>query len=137
MTYKQDINSREWKLKRLQYLCNSNGFIKCFCCRKELFFGEESIHVHHKTYKNFQNENLKDLLSLCPECHIKIHKLNRSFGIELDKCHRILRKTMRITFLIKEKTDGLKNIDPKKKKLERYVIYQMKKDLKPFKYLAF
>lgn len=135
MTYKEYINSNKWKLKRLQYLSNNNGFIVCFCCRKELFFGEEPIHVHHKTYKNFQYEDLKDLLSLCPTCHVKIHKLNRSLGVELDKCHRILRKAIRNTLLLKEKTDSLKTLDPKKKKSEKYVIYQMKRQLKPFKFL--
>ncbi len=140
-TYKEYINSKGWKFKRLQlfsslYYKHSKSNIICFCCRNELFFGQESIHVHHKTYENFQNENLKDLLTLCPGCHINVHKMNRSLGIELRACHIILRKIIRRNNSLKERINGLKDVVPEKRKLEKYIIYQIKQQLKPFKSLA-
>jgi len=141
-TYGGYINSKQWKSKRLQffsslYYRHSKSNIVCFCCRKELFFGNDSIHVHHKTYKNFQDENLKDLLSLCPKCHTNIHKMNRSLGVELRACHNILRKIMRCSNSLKKRIDGLKDIVPDKKKLEKFIIWQIKQQLKPFKSLEF
>ena len=140
-TYKEYIASKQWKSKRLQffsylYYRHSKSNIICFCCRKELFLGQDAIHVHHKTYKNFQDENTKDLLSLCPNCHTNIHKINKSLGIELCECHKILRKVIRRSNFLKDRIDGLKNIASEKKKLERYIIYQTKQQLKPFKSLA-
>ena len=32
------------------------------------------LDVHHLTYKNWKNEKLEDLVTLCRKCHIKRHK---------------------------------------------------------------
>jgi 5-methylcytosine-specific restriction endonuclease McrA len=66
MPYAEYLQSPEWNetrkaaLKRAGYkcqLCNSNG----------------QLHVHHKTYEHLGNEYAKDLITLCADCHAKIH----------------------------------------------------------------
>lgn len=95
MTYKQYINSRAWKAKRRQFLTEHLKYCRCFCCRDDMVYGKDIIHIHHHHYRNFKYEKMSDLSALCQGCHAKVHRLNRTFKINLDKCHITLRRIVR------------------------------------------
>jgi 5-methylcytosine-specific restriction endonuclease McrA len=67
--YYNYINSRRWKIRRLQAIKKAN--YKCESCGKKC-----KLEVHHKTYDNLGNEPDEDLEALCRECHIKHHNPN-------------------------------------------------------------
>lgn len=62
------LNSPEWKAKRELVFKRDN--CKCQKCKIEI-----ADDVHHLTYENLGNEKLSELLSICRECHKKIHKM--------------------------------------------------------------
>lgn len=59
------LKSDEWKRKRLIILKRDN--FKCVCCNSE------ATQVHHINYNNVIKENFNDLISVCKDCHEKIH----------------------------------------------------------------
>lgn len=65
--YKDYINSSNWKQKRKLVIERCGN--KCEGCRLK-----NVEDVHHVTYKNFGDEFLFELLGLCKQCHLKIHK---------------------------------------------------------------
>lgn len=65
MNYSDYIISDSWKKKRNLKL----GVVDhCQICDKKT-----KLHVHHKTYKRFQNEIVNDLMVLCSSCHSLWH----------------------------------------------------------------
>jgi hypothetical protein len=60
--YQTYLNSREWKLKRIQKL-NSVGH-QCEACGETQY-----LDVHHLTYTRLYRERLSDLQALCRSCH--------------------------------------------------------------------
>jgi 5-methylcytosine-specific restriction endonuclease McrA len=64
--YKNYLESTKWRAKRLRVLRRDN-FV-CQKCKKQ-----QATQVHHLTYKRIYNEPLTDLLSVCKDCHEKIH----------------------------------------------------------------
>jgi hypothetical protein len=46
--------------------------------------GAENVHLHHTTYDRIGQEELTDLIALCPKCHADVHTLERRGEIELD-----------------------------------------------------
>lgn len=64
--YRNYLISENWLVKRNQVLKRDKNI--CQVCNN---LAEE---VHHKTYKNLYNEPLDDLVSLCRNCHIEVHK---------------------------------------------------------------
>lgn len=68
--YNRYMNSYTWKLKRANRLAIDN--YECQKCGSK-----KNLHVHHKTYKRFGNEKMKDLATVCQKCHAKIHKGGR------------------------------------------------------------
>lgn len=80
------LKSIEWKNKRKIILDRDN--YKCRCCNKE------ATEVHHINYNNVMKEDFKSLISVCRNCHEKIHfngnvylnEIKANFGI-LKYCH--------------------------------------------------
>jgi len=70
------LNSAKWKNKRQQVLNRDN--YACQSC------GSIATEVHHLHYRNFGNEPLDELISLCRECHEKIHEKHGYFNIKDD-----------------------------------------------------
>lgn len=66
--YQAYLNSKEWFIKRMEKAREQH--YTCQKCKKVIMHG---FHIHHKTYKNFGNEPLPDLMFLCEECHMKVH----------------------------------------------------------------
>lgn len=67
-TYDSYIQSVQWKNKRKEYF---QVYPKpdCYCCGRKFHIGME---LHHRTYVNFGNENLEDLVPVCKSCHDEI-----------------------------------------------------------------
>jgi hypothetical protein len=71
MKYSKYLASESWKQKRLLVLQRDN-----FCCQDcGIDLQGKLAHVHHLTYDRIFNEELSDLQTLCPECHMKEHNL--------------------------------------------------------------
>ena len=67
--YNEYLQSPEWKEKRRLKAEEQN--YTCEICHKIV---RKGFHVHHKTYSRFMNESLSDLMFLCEDCHMKLHK---------------------------------------------------------------
>ena len=66
LEYQDYLNSDHWKEIRIEAL-NRAGH-RCQLCSSTY-----NLNVHHNTYKNRGNEDLKDLVVLCRDCHAKFH----------------------------------------------------------------
>ncbi len=64
-SYSRYLDSWRWQFRRRLVL-----FRDAHRCRK---CGKRAVEVHHLTYDNVGHEQLKDLLSLCKECHKNEH----------------------------------------------------------------
>lgn len=70
IAHREYLKSATWKdireeiLKRDDYKCQ-----KC---------GNTGYDVHHKTYKNWGNEKLEDLITLCRTCHEQWHETEKT-----------------------------------------------------------
>lgn len=70
--YKKYIRTKEWKDKATQFKNRVGG--KCeVCCSTDY------LCAHHNTYKTLGNENDRDLMVLCRECHFQFHQRNGSY----------------------------------------------------------
>lgn len=71
--YNKELNSKEWKLKRLEVLQRDK--YKCLECGIS-----ENLHVHHNYYTNGKKAweyPLKAFKTLCNKCHKKHHEENK------------------------------------------------------------
>ena len=64
----QEVRSRYYKSKLWTKLLDR----KCYCCQQK-----KPCDLHHKTYKRFENEKLKDLVAICRDCHNEVHEIER------------------------------------------------------------
>lgn len=74
--YKRYLKSVSWKNIRNKALIRDK-----FICQD--CFLHEAKEVHHLTYENIGFEKMEDLISLCPVCHGKRHKIERPFYVEV------------------------------------------------------
>ena len=70
MTYKMYLMTPYWQL--VSNLARRKAKYKCQLCGSN-----ESLNVHHKTYKHkgFEIINMDDLIVLCQDCHQKFHEV--------------------------------------------------------------
>lgn len=86
--YQAYLNSNEWFIKRMEKAREQH--YTCQKCKKVIMHG---FHIHHKTYKNFGNEPLSDLMFLCEECHMKVHaSIEKWKALPLEKKREIIEK---------------------------------------------
>lgn len=64
--YKEYLKSEKWMMKRYKVLVRDGGM--CQGCLEV-----KAVQVHHKSYDRVFDEPLFDLVSLCMNCHEKIH----------------------------------------------------------------
>ena len=65
--YDEYLNSERWKVIRSQRLA-----VDCWEC---VLCGKPADHVHHRRYpKMLGTETVKDLVSLCQDCHTNHHQ---------------------------------------------------------------
>jgi len=76
--YKEYLLSKKWSWYRIKILKRDN--FQCSECESK-----ENLNVHHLTYRNLGNEQMKDLITLCNKCHKKAHfyDLNKSAKADL------------------------------------------------------
>ena len=67
--YMEYLQSEEWKKKRIRKALEQN--FTCEICGGVFHTG---FNIHHKTYKNLGHEPLKDLMFLCENCHMELHR---------------------------------------------------------------
>ena len=61
------MKSDKWKAKRLECLKRDN--YQCQKCGTA-----KNLVIHHWTYDRLGNEDLGDIVTLCKDCHKKIHE---------------------------------------------------------------
>lgn len=74
MISKEDINSEQWKTKRKEIIQRDN-FTCCACGA----FGK-TLNVHHLSYdknKEYWNYPNSNFVTLCSDCHKKLHNLKQ------------------------------------------------------------
>lgn len=72
--YKKYIKSHEWEEKKQERM-KIDGYKCVMCGRPQSTCKRTPLQCHHITYKNLGHEDvLADLVTLCPQCHIKIHR---------------------------------------------------------------
>lgn len=64
--YYEYLKSKAWQKQRLKTF-KRDGF-KCVCCGASI-----NLRAHHITYENLGAEEDGDLVTLCKECHEKVH----------------------------------------------------------------
>ena len=69
-TYVEYLMSDKWKQTKLTRLLIDD--FKCQQCNKPIT--AETSHCHHIMYQNLRDEGMKDMVSVCPQCHNDIHK---------------------------------------------------------------
>ena len=69
-TYVNHLMSEKWKQTKLTRLLIDD--FKCKQCNKPIT--AETSHCHHITYQNLGDEGMKNVVSVCPQCHNDIHK---------------------------------------------------------------
>ena len=73
LEYNCYIASKAWSLKRSERLKIDD--YKCAMCGRPQDKTKNGLQVHHISYKRLGNEDVfRDLVSLCPACHRKIHQ---------------------------------------------------------------
>lgn len=68
--YVKHLMTDKWKQTKLTRLLIDD--FKCQQCGKPIT--AETSHCHHITYKNLGDEGMKDVVSVCPQCHNDIHE---------------------------------------------------------------
>jgi 5-methylcytosine-specific restriction endonuclease McrA len=68
--YAAYISSPQWQAKRADVLARDRYECQT-CCTTD------SLEVHHRHYRNFGNEALADLITLCSQCHEAITNVMR------------------------------------------------------------
>ena len=63
------MRSDAWRAKRQIVLARDGWECQLLACVSQGYCDKESLQVHHKHYRNFGNEQLDDLITLCPQCH--------------------------------------------------------------------
>lgn len=71
MPYREYLLTSEWNARREQQLRRA-GY-RCQVCNAS----RKQLNVHHRTYERRGNEEFKDLIVLCKDCHSIFHSLGR------------------------------------------------------------
>ena len=70
-TYNQYLKSEQWQSLRKKVIGRAHGI--CEGCGNKT-----ATDVHHLTYHRLGNEMLFDLVAVCKDCHIAIHKQSKA-----------------------------------------------------------
>lgn len=83
-TYSDYLKSNHWYNFKIRYYASElfrskihfggiNG--KCVCCQVP----DQSLDIHHMTYKRLGKEKLWDVIPLCRNCHSQVHLLIKKY----------------------------------------------------------
>jgi hypothetical protein len=81
LIYERYITSTKWERRKAAYYANHER--RCRACGTK-----ESIHLHHHTYARMGNELDTDLVPLCEEHHMLVHKFHREGRLSLTTATR-------------------------------------------------
>lgn len=70
ITYHKHLKSHKWRAIRKRRLEKDRYRCKMF----HVIPRTKNLEVHHKSYRNLGDERLSDLITLCSDCHQKIHR---------------------------------------------------------------
>ena len=76
-SYVAYLQSPQWSIFRDRVKARA-----CYCCGKR----DEILQVHHVSYDNLGAERPEDVVTVCNDCHVTIHK-NINDGNELETAH--------------------------------------------------
>jgi 5-methylcytosine-specific restriction endonuclease McrA len=65
--YAERRQTKEWAILKRQ-VHRRDGY-RCRLCNRD----DVELHIHHRTYENYAQEKLEDLITLCKECHHDSH----------------------------------------------------------------
>lgn len=72
--YYRHLHSTRWAKKREQRMAKDGN-----CCRTCGISGEKvKLHVHHSSYQWLGRERMRDLITLCDDCHRAITAVIRN-----------------------------------------------------------
>ena len=77
MDYEEYIKSDKWEARKKEF--KKGKIFVCDACQMAIGV----IHVHHKSYSSFGNEDDKDLCFMCDDCHKYIHNFSLQDGNRL------------------------------------------------------
>lgn len=80
-SYSHYLISEHWQLMKRRHQRS-----RCFTCGYT-----RDLHLHHITYNRLGRERKEDLVTLCQDCHRKVHKMIAD-GETLSRAHRNLEK---------------------------------------------
>jgi hypothetical protein len=72
--------SPEWARVRKRKLLEMPFCEKCHASAEEW-----KLDVHHKHYRSFGNEQMRDLLVLCRHCHQRLHDIQHRMGYTVEE----------------------------------------------------
>jgi hypothetical protein len=72
-TYKEYLKTEHWRILRWRFFDSSYSHGRCYFCQSR------RVQLHHKTYERLGDENLSDLVEVCAEHHIAVHKKKLKF----------------------------------------------------------
>ena len=84
-SYKEYLASEVWEQTKARYF-SSDKPKKCLACDNPKF------QLHHLSYARIGEELLGDLVSLCGDCHSKVHSRLKGCGTHLQHTHAVLRE---------------------------------------------
>ena len=70
-SYGERRTTKEWEL--LKKAVHSRDGYRCRMCNRD----DLPLHVHHRTYNNYAEEPLEDLITLCADCHGLFHSYSK------------------------------------------------------------
>lgn len=76
------IKSNKWKRKKAKTISRDDG--KCRICGTKY----RVLHVHHLTYRRFEDEWDSDLVTLCNSCHKEVHDIIDQYELDLSRANR-------------------------------------------------
>lgn len=71
VNYYEYLKSEAWQEKRMQTF-KRDGF-RCVKCG-----AEKNLRCHHITYERLGNEEASDLVTLCDDCHARLHNIHKA-----------------------------------------------------------
>lgn len=78
ITYAEYLRTQHWRTLRQKRIDADGGV--CALCGSPM-----GLQVHHLTYEALGKEDICDLITLCFECHGKVHALNDQMQKEMEE----------------------------------------------------
>lgn len=95
--YQDYLSGKHWSNFRNSYTKSSLPQFCLICKQTNAFF-----NLHHLHYDSLGFEKFSDVIPLCSECHVKLHKLHDLTGTPLEKANKM---KVPINYFSKGKTD--------------------------------